>query len=482
MLGYCAALVWDGLEVIIHMADKENHKNFTWKEAFSKWLGLFLVVIASLAVFFVVDNAAEIISTIGSYIGILRPVVYGCVIAYILNPLMKLFQNSIMHFLERKGREVSQKKKGFVVGISITLSLVLGIIIIIVLCWMILPQLVSSVYSLVENLPSKVNYYYNVLNENIRNNKFLADTMQDVALNATKYIDEMLTTKLLPWLQSDLLPSVNVMAVEFANGVMSVLNVLYNLFIGIIVAIYILASKDTFAAQAKKVVYGILKKEHADAVIKYVRISHGMFSGFIVGKIVDSTIVGILCFLAMTVMGLPYALLISVIIGVTNIIPVFGPYLGLIPSAFLILIVSPMQALYFVILIAILQQVDGNIIGPAILGESTGLTAFWVLFSILLFGGLWGIVGMIIGVPLFAVIYRIIADFINWKLSGRDLSTVTDRYLNLKCISIEDDKVSYVEYTDAELHQKEEEKRRKRAALKEKYMNLKWVKRKKKQP
>ena len=141
-----------------------------------------------------------------------------------------------------------------------------------------------------------------------------------------------------------------------------------------------------------------------------------------------------------------------------------------------------MQALYFVILIAILQQVDGNLIGPAVLGESTGLSAFWVLFSILLFGGLWGIVGMIIGVPLFAVIYRIVADFINWKLSGKELSTVTDQYLNLKTITVEEDKISYVVYTDAELHQKEEEKRKKRAALKEKYMNLKWMKRKKKQP
>jgi predicted PurR-regulated permease PerM len=464
------------------MSEKEQQKPFSIKEAFLKWFGLFLVVIASLAVFFVVDNASSIVSTFGSYIGILRPVVYGCVIAYILNPLMKLIQNSIMRFLERKGRQASQKKKGLVTGISITLSLLLGIIIIIVLCWMILPQLVASVYSLVENLPSKANYYYNMLNESIRNNKFLADTMQEVALNATKYMDEMVNTKLLPWMQTDLLPSVNLVAMEFANGVMSVLNVLYNLFIGIIVAIYILASKDTFAAQAKKVAYGIFKKEHADTVIRYVRISHGMFSGFIIGKIVDSTIVGILCFVAMTVLGLPYALLISVIIGVTNIIPVFGPYLGLIPSVFLILIVNPMQALYFVILIAILQQIDGNIIGPAILGESTGLSAFWVLFSILLFGGLWGIVGMIIGVPLFAVIYRIVADFINWKLLGRDLSTVTDQYLNLKCITVDGDEVSYIEYSDEELHRKEEEKRRKRAALKEKYLNLKWLKRKKKQP
>ena len=207
-----------------------------------------------------------------------------------------------------------------------------------------------------------------------------------------------------------------------------------------------------------------------------------MFSGFIVGKIVDSTIVGIICFCAMTIMGLPYALLISVIIGVTNVIPVFGPYLGLIPSVFLILIVSPMQALYFVILIAILQQLDGNIIGPAILGESTGLSAFWVLFSILLFGGLWGIVGMIIGVPLFAVIYRIIADIINWRLTGKQLSAVTDNYMNLKHIDIRNNEAYYVEYTEEEMRRKpkSKEKAKKGNDRWEKYKNMLQSRKKKK--
>jgi predicted PurR-regulated permease PerM len=262
-------------------------------------------------------------------------------------------------------------------------------------------------------------------------------------------------------------------AVQFANGVISVLSVLYNLFIGIIVAIYILASKNTFLAQAKKLAYGLFKKDHADVIIHYVKISNGMFSGFIVGKIVDSTIVGILCFLLMSMMGLPYAMLISVIIGVTNIIPVFGPYIGVVPSAFLILLVDPMQALSFIIMIIILQQLDGNIIGPAILGESTGLSAFWVLFSILLFGGLWGIVGMIIGVPLFAVIYRIISDFINWKLADRNLSTVTECYRNLKSIELdEENKASYVQYTEAELRQKSKEKQERREALRKRYEKL----------
>jgi len=452
------------------MENKETNRQSPLLKAFFKWIGLFLVVVAAIVIYFLIANANEILSAIGSYIGILRPVVYGCVIAYILNPLMNTFQDWLLHLSERKGKKLSEKRKGLVTGLSITLSLVFGIVVIIVLCWMIIPQLISSITSLTNNLPEKVNHYYNMLNESIRNNEYLADTMQEVALSATEYMDQMLTKGLLPWLQSEFLPSVNMVAVQFANGVIGVLNVLYNLFIGIIVAIYVLAGKDTFSAQAKKLLYGLFKKKQADVIIHYVKVSHGMFSGFIIGKIVDSTIIGIICFFLMTVMRLPYALLISVIIGVTNIIPVFGPYLGAIPSVLLILIVNPMQALYFLIMIIILQQLDGNVIGPAILGESTGLSAFWVLFSILLFGGLWGIVGMIIGVPLFAVIYRIIADFVNWKLTGRSLSTVTDNYRNLKCIEVDEkEKVSYVRYTEKELNQKSEEKKEKRAALKEKY-------------
>lgn len=456
------------------MEEKNNQKPSILKDAFLKWVGLFLVVVAALAVFFVVYNADDIIAAIGHYVGILRPVVYGCVIAYILNPLMKTFQECFRRIFERRGKHLTKKKKQLITGISITLSLLTGILIILVLCWMVIPQLVSSVYSLIENVPSKADYYYKMLNKNIRNNKFLVDNMQDVALNVTEYVDNLFKTKLMPWMETDLLPSVNMVAREFANGIMGFLNVLYNLFIGIIVAIYILAGKETFSAQAKKLVYGIFKKDHADVIIEYVKMSNGMFSGFIVGKIVDSTIVGILCFCAMTIMGLPYALLISVIIGVTNVIPVFGPYLGLIPSVFLILIVSPMQALYFVILIAILQQLDGNIIGPAILGESTGLSAFWVLFSILLFGGLWGIVGMIIGVPLFAVIYRIIADFINWRLTGKRLSAVTDNYMNLKHIDIRNDEAYYIEYTEEEMRRKSksEKKSKKRNDRWEKYRRM----------
>lgn len=154
------------------------------------------------------------------------------------------------------------------------------------------------------------------------------------------------------------------------------------------------------------------------------------FGGFIGGKIVDSLIIGVLCFIGLSILDMPYTLLISIIVGVTNIIPFFGPYIGAIPSAFLLLVVNPMDCLYFIIFILILQQLDGNIIGPMILGDATGLSSFWVVVAILLFGSLYGVLGMIIGVPLFAVLYKIITEIINWLLRRKGLSTVSRDYMD----------------------------------------------------
>ena len=315
--------------------------------------------------------------------------------------------------------------------------------------------------ALVNNLPEQVDAYYKELVIKIENNRFIADTLQEVVLQGTKFLDEKLTTEVIPWMRIELLPNLNTYARQFASGVAAFLSVLYNLFIGLIVAIYLLSSKRVFAAQAKKIVYGLLKKRNADLVIYYVRISNNMFSGFISGKIVDSAIIGLICFVAMSVLKLPYTMLVSVIVGVTNVIPVFGPYIGAVPSALLILLVDPKQALYFLVLIIVIQQLDGNIIGPAILGESTGLSAFWVLFSILLFGGFWGIAGMLVGCPLFAVIYRIIRDFISMKLRQKELSDNTWEYMDLKNIEISEGKTEYVKYTSEELNSKKKKSDRK---------------------
>ena len=205
----------------------------------------------------------------------------------------------------------------------------------------------------------------------------------------------------------------------------------WNLLIGLIISVYLLVSKESFAGQSKKIIYAIWEEETANKLISNIRFVNATFGGFINGKLVDSLIIGLICFIGMTLLQLPYPLLISVIVGITNIIPFFGPYLGAIPSIVLILMVNPKQALYFAIFVLILQQFDGNFLGPKILGNKTGLSSFWVIFSITLFGGYWGILGMAIGVPVFAVIYAGIKALVNQQLVKRGFSTNTKDYMFL---------------------------------------------------
>ena len=204
--------------------------------------------------------------------------------------------------------------------------------------------------------------------------------------------------------------------------------------IGLIVMVYLLNMKDKLLTQAKMIIYGVFPMKIANKVIEEARYVHSVFGGFIIGKLLDSLIIGLLCFVVMSVAGMPYVLLVSVIVGVTNIIPFFGPFIGAVPSAFLILMDDPMMCLYFLILILLLQQFDGNILGPKILGDSTGLSSFWVLFAILLFGGLFGFVGMIVGVPTFAVFYRLVTELVTYLLGKRQLSMDIDQYKSLDYI------------------------------------------------
>ena len=239
--------------------------------------------------------------------------------------------------------------------------------------------------------------------------------------------------KLISWTNStaDLIPNIERVVTGLYTGVINVIAWLKNVLIGVIVMLYLLNMKELLCAQAKKIVYGVFPVTVANNVIERFRFIHQVFGGFIIGKLIDSLIIGILTFMVMSFLQMPYTLLISVIIGVTNVIPFFGPFIGAIPSALLLLLVSPKQCIWFLVMILVIQQFDGNILGPKILGNTTGLSSFWVLFSILFFGGLLGPLGMIIGVPLFAVIYRLAADFIERNLKRKKLSEKTADYHGL---------------------------------------------------
>jgi predicted PurR-regulated permease PerM len=236
---------------------------------------------------------------------------------------------------------------------------------------------------------------------------------------------------------------------SITTGVISVVKVLINFVIGLFVAVYVMSIQETLQAQGKKIIYAVFPPKIGNIIINTVRKSSEIFGGFITGKIVDSAIIGCLCYMGCVILQIPSAILVSVIIGVTNIIPFFGPFIGAIPALILVVLQSPWHALYLLIFIVVLQQVDGNIIGPKILGNSTGLSSFWVMFAILVFGGIWGFFGMLLGVPVMAVIYYIIGNVTRHFLARRNLPTATSEYTAMRSVNIEDNTLCY-EDTDAE--------------------------------
>ncbi len=361
----------------------------------------------SIVFFFLIyrfDGFGDAISTLT---GILMPFIYGTVIAYLLKPVC----NTIEGFLRRF---IPEKMSGLINVLSVTFTILFGLLIVYALIMMIVPQLITSVttlyYTAQANITKFINWASHV--EFIENNEQIMNLLNS-AYNT-------LHTNLDTWVKNTLLPSMQSIVSGAAIGVLNVVVVAKNLVIGIIVAVYVLGSRKRFVQQAKLVLYSIFKPRWAQLITEEALYADRMFGGFINGKIMDSAIIGVLCYIGCLIFRFPSALLVSVIIGVTNVIPFFGPFIGAIPATLLILIQNPIKALWFVLFVLVLQQLDGNIIGPKILGNTTGLSSFWVLFAILLFGGLWGFVGMIIGVPLFAVIYDILKKLVIHGLHRHD--------------------------------------------------------------
>ena len=353
----------------------------------------------SIIFFFLIYRFDGFGNAISTLTDILMPFIYGAVIAYLLKPVC----NTIEAFLRRF---IPEKMKGLINALSVTFTILFGLLLIYALCMMIIPQLITSVTTLYYTAQANITkfmYWANHL-------EFIEKNEQIMELLNSAYA--ALNTNLDTWIKNTLLPSMQNIVSGAAIGVLNVVTVAKNLIIGIIVAVYMLASRKRFVQQGKLVLHSIVRPRWAQLITEEVKYADRMFGGFINGKIMDSAIIGVLCYIGCLIFKFPSALLVSVIIGVTNVIPFFGPFIGAIPATLLILIQNPIKALWFVLFVLVLQQLDGNIIGPKILGNTTGLSSFWVLFAILLFGGLWGFVGMIVGVPLFAVIYDIIKKLV----------------------------------------------------------------------
>lgn len=285
---------------------------------------------------------------------------------------------------------------------------------------MVIPELYRTIRTLVYSLPSQVDYWIDRLNDIDLSESTTGIIIMNLINEAAKTLQN--------WIGTDLLKQANVIMGGLTEGVIVAINTVFNILIGVIISIYLLFSKEQFIAQAKKVLYAFIKPDRAYKVLHITKKSNEIFSGFISGKIIDSAIVGVICFVVMSLFKMPYPLLISIIIGVTNIIPFFGPFIGAVPSTFLILMEDPKMGIYFLIFVILLQQLDGNVIGPKILGNSTGLPAFWVVFSILLGGGMFGFLGMLMGVPTFSVLYYLFQTIVNQKLFSKELPTHSDFY------------------------------------------------------
>ena len=394
------------------------------------WGTTALAVIAlSVAFGFFLSRFELVSGALGKIASILMPIIYGAVLAYLMLPIYNKTRSYTNQKLGKAVKDPSIADR-IAKGIATLVSLIVLVVIVAGLFRMIIPEIYKSILRLQESIGEYIN------NLTMWMNKLFEDN-QDFEQFVMPYYEQGVA-EFQKWLTEKLVPNMSMIIGQLSTGLLSVVTVVKNILIGVIVMVYFLNIKDTLSAQSKKIVYSVLKLKDANRLVSEVRFAHGIFGGFITGKLLDSLIIGIMCFFAMQFMGMPYVLLISVIIGVTNVIPFFGPFIGAVPSAFLILMISPMKCLYFLIFILVLQQFDGNILGPKILGDSTGLPSFWVLFSILLFGGLLGFVGMIIGVPAFEVIYRLVSAYVSNNLKKKDLSPRTEDYMELDHINEED--------------------------------------------
>ena len=394
---------------------------------YMKWgLTAFLTVCAVLVFYDTFYMGGTLQRFVNKLFSVLAPVLYGCVIAYLLTPVMSWIERTLLRVWRKLFPHKHLKNgAGILRFVSILLAEAVAILLVYLLMSVLIPQLVDSVTMLINNAEA---YYYKVYNWA----DGLLDSENEVAVwvadFVTKYYSNgvtLLKDHILPWAQAAL----GTLTGGIWSGIWSVVSFALDLIVGIIVSIYLMTMKEKSLARCCKAVYALFDEKKANAVIRGTRQVDRIFSGFVRGKLLDSLIIGALCFIGGSILKLPYTPLVSVVVGVTNVIPFFGPFLGAIPSAFLILLVSPKQCLIFVIFIVVLQQFDGNILGPKILGDATGISSFWVIVAILVGGGFGGVLGMFLGVPIFACVQELVKYLLDRRLRRRDMPTEAYAYV-----------------------------------------------------
>ncbi|MBO7422935.1 MAG: AI-2E family transporter [Oscillospiraceae bacterium] len=398
-------------------------RRFRWDKKYLYWgITAFLVVAAAVLFYMLLQHLPDLQKGWNKIMTILAPFVWGLILAYLLLPLTRQLER----LFSNRGMKKALVKGKYARAMAIIISEIVLLILLTAFVLLILPQLYSSIETIVVNSPE----YYSRMSEWV---ELKLEDHPEVEQYVAQAL-ESLSNQVIDLVKNRLLPSMGNVITSVTTGVYAAFRGIYNLIIGIIVSIYILSNREMAKAGFRKVLYSIFSVETCEKIRSGILFTDRTFMGFLSGKLLDSAIIGLVCYIVCVILKMPYALLVSVMIGITNIIPFFGPLIGLIPSAFIILLVDPFKCLIFVIFIVVLQQIDGNILGPKILGSSVGINGFWVMFAIILGGGLFGFPGMILGVPVFVVIYSAMTTLIDKKLKREDLPQDYETYSQLDYI------------------------------------------------
>ena len=383
-----------------------------WNRKYTTVAVYSFIVIACSIVFYLISSQVKVFSSkISDFIAILYPFIIGFAIAYLLNFILKFIENRI----------ISEKMKGKSPAKVRAISMIITYLVAGTLCYLFVnfvwPELLESIIGLFNDIPNYVNNATVMINKLIEEFNLTPASMEILESKWKEITDFIMN------FMTDIIPVIG-------NTIMIVLSSLWNIVLGVIVSIYLLKDKEKFFAISKKITYAIFNREHSYKILELTHRANKIFGKFLGGKILDSFIIAIITFVVLTIFKMPYTLLVTVIVGVTNVIPFFGPFFGAIPSVILVRFVSPIKAFWLLIIILIIQQLDGNVIGPKILGDSIGVSAFWILFALLIAGKFLGLVGMLLGVPLFAFVYSIIKDITEERLDKKGLPVNTDDYMN----------------------------------------------------
>lgn len=401
---------------------------FRWDKKYLYWgVTAFLVIAGGIGFYYLVFHSNSLKSNLYKMLSIATPIIDGLILAYLLWPIVSFLERKLLYPLKDKLTarypgllKKERKLEKYCRGISILLTIIFVIYVLAGFFRFVIPQIAYSIQSIVNQFDSYVGNLNSWLQDILANNPEIEKTVNELIGTYSPRLED--------WMKNTVVPQMNTILKTVSLSMLGIAKALWNLIIGLIISIYLLGNKERFLAQMKKMTYAFFSAKTANSMISDAKLIDRTFGGFINGKILDSVIIGIICFFSVSIMDLPFPMLISVIVGVTNIIPFFGPFIGAVPCALLILMINPWQCLYFIIFVLILQQFDGNFLGPKILGSSTGLSGFWVIFSITIFSGLMGVPGMILGVPVFAVFYTLLSRKINHNLKRKGMPLDSREY------------------------------------------------------